>query len=153
MTDELNPSVSALPDRMVSIAREIAMDLHELDEVLRRYSLTPGEFKSMSEDPRFHAVLDAAVGEWNAAKNTADRIKMKAGISLEESIVNLHAAMNNVNEPLNHRVEVAKLMAKLAGVGEAAAGPSGPGFSLTINMGEAQPHVVKIRDITPVIEG
>jgi hypothetical protein len=138
------------PDTMVAIARDLAMDMHELDQILVRHGMTMPEFTKMRADPRFEMVLGECLREWNGAKNTEQRVKVKAAISLEESLLNMHQAMNDPKEPLNHRMEVAKFLAKVAGIGEATQQAAGPGFSITINMGESQPRVVTARPIQTI---
>lgn len=153
MSEELivpNLQASTMPDRQVRIAREIAMGMRELPDILKAHAIMPDEFERMRADPRFDDLLKELIREWNGAKNTEARIKMKAGVSLEESLMNFHQSMNNANEPLNHRVEVAKFLAKVAGIGEQAQGPTGGGFSVTINIGGG--HAPKVVNSPTVIE-
>jgi hypothetical protein len=120
------------------LAREVAMNVRDLEDVLKDYNLTPDQYESfIAGNDHFKEMLQAAVQEWNSALSTPDRIRVEAAQYLEEQLPLLAAAIGAVNEPLSGRAEVAKLLAKLADIGETSrSGESGGKFSINIHLGE-----------------
>ena len=129
------------------------MDIRELDEVLAAFQMTPAQFEAIRTDKRFDRMLQACITEWSSAVNSEQRIKMKAAVALEEAILPLFTAVTDTDQPLNHRVEGIKTLAKLSGMDDKAAGPSNAGFSITINMGAGIAPKVINAQANQVIEG
>jgi hypothetical protein len=120
------------------LAREIAADLHKLDAILKNSSISQEEFEEISKDPRFVTLLKSEIEAWNSAGNTHERTKLKAGMLMEEWLLEANARLHDAKEPLNSKTEVAKLLARLAGMGSEKAdllGGGGERFSITINLG------------------
>ena len=139
-------------NKVVAIARELAMDINEMDEILAMYHLTEEDFEKLKVDPDFQAVFDATLLEWQAATNTEKRVKVKAASSIENSLLNLHSAANDKSQPLHHRVLAMQFIAKLAGLAEpeSKGGASGPGFSITINMGGGHTKTIEATAISQI---
>lgn len=96
------------------------------------------ELDRWKENPQFLAYLKQFKEEWHSAINTQERTKIKAGLVMEEFMEEAYRNLHNVKQPLNHRVELGKLVAKIAGMGEPkinGANGGGPAFSLSINIG------------------
>jgi len=140
----MNASLS-LPDgedidtSMRLVARNIAMDIYSLDKILKHCNVQPYKFQQWKDHPRFLAYLKQETEAWNSAHNVSERTKLKAGIIMEEWLPEAYAEMKNNKQGLNHRVELAKLMTKLAGMDNAGGavgggGGGGGGFSLQINI-------------------
>lgn len=134
---------------MRMIARDVAMGLYELEDILKTNDVTPLDFEMIRNHPRFIDYLRQEQEAWKAAGNVTERTKLKAGIIIEEWLVNSYAELNDKKTPLNQRVELAKLLAKMAGIGEPKAGAgSGNGFQLTINIGPGvAPVTINTRQI------
>lgn len=123
---------------MRRVARELAMDLYPLDQILENCKIDRREFDKWKDNPRFLAYLSQFKEEWSAASNAHERAKIKASIVMEEFMQEAYTSLHSNKFPLNHRVELGKLVAKIAGMGEpkvAAGGGVGSGFSLSINIG------------------
>lgn len=123
---------------MRRVAREIAMDLYPLDQILENCEVRGIEFDRWKDNPQFLKYLKAFKEEWHSALNTHERTKIKAGIVMEDFMEEAYRDLHNKKMALNHRVELGKLVAKIAGMGEPkfnTAGGSGPAFSLSINIG------------------
>ncbi len=123
--------------KIVAVAREIAIDLNDLETILKRHQITPEAFAKIKETERFKSVLATELVAWHGAANTHERAKLKAASMIEEWLPEAWARLHKNEEALPAKVELAKLITKIAEMG--AATPVGPGsgerFSITINLG------------------
>lgn len=141
-------NVASLPptdidSQMLKVARAIAVDLHPIREIMSIYGIDQRTLDTWNKHPRFQSYLVSEAEAWNAATNTAERVKLKAAMVMEEFMLKAHGELHDARQGLNHRVELAKLVAKIAGVDGSRAGSGGPGeggggFKLVINIGEGR---------------
>jgi hypothetical protein len=142
----MNNSLSLPPEEdldtvMRKVARDLAMGIYEIEQILEARSVTTSDFHYWKTHPRFLEYLRSEREAWSAATNTAERTKLKASIVMEEFMVNAHTELANTKTPLNQRVELGKLLAKIAGMGEprvfggGGGGNGAPTFQLQINIG------------------
>jgi len=137
---------------LARLAREIAQNIRETHDILADYKLNQTQFDFLCEHHEFFKqALHHAIIEWNAAGNTQDRIKLQAAAGFEDKLPLLLTRMGNTSEGLPGVVEAAKLVAKVAGVGErdVAGGAPGEKFTITINLGADEKLVVGHKDLTP----
>lgn len=134
--------VLKLPDltqqELAKLARELAMNIREVHQILPDYHLTHPQFEFLKEyNQFFKQALKTMTLEWNSALTTPERIKIEAAAIMEESLLVLAGRMQNKAEGLPGVVEAGKLIAKIAGLGEREerAGPIGERFAITINLG------------------
>lgn len=134
-----------------ALAREIAMDILPIDQILQLHRMTDEEWLLIQSNPRFQAMLLEKIREWNAAASTRDRVKIKAATGLEAVVEIYIREIANGNIPLNQRVEAGKFLARLGeldGAKEILGGGGGGGFSISINIGDqpvqvtAKPHQI-----------
>lgn len=155
MTDLITVDNQVTDLQIIKIARAIARDLVPLEEVLKQYGMDQNQWEQVRNAPHFQRVLTSALEEWNSAANTAERVKLKSLYLVEEALPEMYARAHDPREPLNHKVEVIKTIARFAGLGGGVsdAVAAGEKFSVTINLGAD--HQLKIeKDVTPrVIEG
>lgn len=126
---------------LAKLARELAMDIKEQHLILKEFNLDNAQFEFLSTyNDFFREAYASACKEWHAPLSTQDRIKVEAAAILEDSLLGLGARMQNKGEGLPGVVEVAKLFAKVAGVGEPKVGGAAPGerFSINIDLGGDQ---------------
>jgi hypothetical protein len=124
--------------RIVRLAREIAMQLRDLPDILKSHGVPQTEFEKLKAHPYFVSVLTSELAAWEAAGNTHDRVKLKSAALIEEWLPELYASMSDRKEALSSRVKAAELAAKLAGMGVYDAkleGASADRVQITINMG------------------
>lgn len=139
---------------LMKLVREVAMDIQPLDVILASQSLTPAQWEEISKMPQFQKRLAAAVEEWQAAGNTADRIKVKSLAFVEESLPEFFARIHDPRENLNAKTEVLKTISKMAGVGGSAdGGATGEKLSVTINLGADQTLKIEKDMRSKIIEG
>ena len=137
---------------LASLAREIAMDIKTHDSILLMYKLSNAQYEYLKEyNDFFKAALHSCAIEWHSALTTPERIKIEAAAALEDAMPRLSARMVNIAEGLPGVTEVAKLFAKIAGVGEREQGQGAPGerFTISINLGGDEKLVVSSKDVTP----
>lgn len=153
-----NPLSLPLLDRdgeMRRVARELAMNLIPIERVLETTGVSYEEFQRWQTMPRFQHYYQQFKEEWDRADNTTERTKIKAGLVMEDFMEEAYLTMHDKKQPLNHRVELAKLVAKVAGLGEpkVALGNGGDGkggFSLTINISQSE-RVQITPQVTPKV--
>ena len=132
----LTPSQSDIT--LVKLAREIAMDIHPIETILKQYSIEPHTWAELQRNGRFIRLLEGQVEEWNSAMNTHERVRAKSAAMLEEWLPELNNRMHDREIALPAKVEGGKMLAKMAGIGEREASAAGGGerFTITINLGE-----------------
>lgn len=155
MTDLITVDNQVTDLQIIKIARAIAKDLIPLEEVLKQHGMDPEQWEKVQNSPHFQRVLSSAMEEWNSTGNTAERVRLKSLYLVEEALPEMYARAHDPREPLNHKVEVLKTIARFAGLGGTSMDGAAVGekFSVTINLGAD--HQLKIeKDVTPrVIEG
>lgn len=136
---------------LVKLAREIAMDIHPIETILKQYSITSERWEELQRLPRFIALLESEVGAWNTALNTHERVKLKSAAMMEEWLPELNNRLHDRHEALPAKIEAGKLLTKMAGIGERgpAEGGGGERFTVTINLGAGSTPITIARDVTP----
>ena len=144
------PALTITPDMLVKIAREVAMDIQEMPQILAQFSLTPEQYRTHVEpNAFFQRALEAYRIEWNSALSTKDRIRVQAATALEHSLPHFATRLTKNDESLDAQVKAAALFAKLADIGESK-GEEGSSekFSIVINLG-ADTKLKYEKNITP----
>jgi len=142
-------------DIVRSLARDVAMDIADLDTILATHKVTLEQFNALRITPRFIGYLEEAVATWNGVGNTKERIKAKALAMVEEALPEMYAALVSPFQQLNHRVALLQQVTRLAGVGAApldGEADLASKVSITINMGDGK--AVSVTQERPrIIEG
>jgi hypothetical protein len=136
---DLPPGIT--DQKLLVIARELAMDIFNIEQILSFTNTTPEVFSAVKENPRFNAYLKSEMEAWSSALNTHERVKIKAAAQMEYALPELNARLHDADEPLMAKVKVAELISKLAGMGNAdtrVLGDTGERFTVTINLGADQ---------------
>lgn len=135
----------------LKLAREIAMDLRPLPDVLTAHGVSQAEWEDISKHPPFQKLLQSEVEAWESAGNTAERVKLKSLAFVEEALPEFFARAHDRSELLSAKVEVLKTVSKFAGVGTAVDNTNlGDKLTVTINLGSDQ--MLKIeKDVTPKV--
>ena len=142
---------------LIKLAREIAIDHYDIETILKRYHLDDETWSKIKNNPRFSQLLESEMTAWHSATNTQERTKLKAAALLEEWLEEGNARLYDRNEALNHKVELVKVLSKIAGMdrGNEGGGGGGEQFSVTINLGEdakltfEKQTPSKVIDVTP----
>lgn len=136
--------------KMLKLAREIAMDMKPLEDILQALSIDHEEWKGIQMMPRFNAYLKDAIETWHGALNTGERVRLKSLAFVEEALPEFFARAHDATEALPAKTEVLKTIARFAGVGAAVGNDGSPAdrLSVVINLG-ADNSVRLEKDITP----
>lgn len=148
-------AVKSKPDAdalLHKLAHDIASDMFELQDVLRNHTLSELEYERIKEMPKFQSILVDKVREWNAVTGTQERVKAKAAISLEYWLPELSNLMAQKQESMSAKIEGAKLLARLAGIGEKDITQQlGEKFTVQINLGGDTVTIDKAMNVTPEV--
>lgn len=123
---------------LIKLAREIAIDHHSIETILQRYGISSERWAKLQKNARFNELLTSETQAWQSAVNTKDRTELKAAAMMEEFLPEAFERMHNPSDNLSAKVELAKLIARIAGLGLTGQGGDGSGgerFSVTINLG------------------
>jgi hypothetical protein len=136
--------------KILALVKEIALDIKDIPDILQTTGVTWEQYDAIKETDYFKRMLEEAISAWNSALNAQERLKLKAATALEDFVPELYGRLHDRAEPLNHKVEGAKLLARIAGVDAPnnGAGVVGERFTVTINMGTATPVQIT-KDVTP----
>jgi hypothetical protein len=123
---------------LLGLAREIAIDLNPLETILKNYQVTLEQWSLIQTNPHFLRLLNSEIEAWNAAANTHDRVRLKSAAMFEEWLPEAFKLLHDTTQGMPARTELAKLVARVAGIGERASdGPTGEKFTFTLNIGGA----------------
>jgi hypothetical protein len=140
---------------LLSLAREIAMDILPLEMILTNHKIDQTTWETIHKQGRFQALLTEQIRFWNSGANTQERVKMKFLSTLEESIPEMYAMLVDPKFQDSSRVEIFKALQKGAGIGNGSGAEgalNGEKISITINMG-ADNQLKVIKELpTQVIE-
>jgi len=142
----LNPSDEVLALR---VAREIAMNLHDIEDVLKNNDVAPAQWAELKDSPYFTTLLREQLANWNSALNTQERVKLKSAAIVEEWLPEADRMAHDPSQPLNQRVELMKLVKSFSTIGIPVGEGGGDRFSVTINLGQEQIKISK--EVTPQV--
>jgi hypothetical protein len=121
---------------MARLAREIAMNIRPVADILDDYGLDETSFYDVSKNPFFIKARDQFAIEWNATTSATDRVRAVSAAYLEQALPHLARRMMQAEEPLPAVVEAAKLFGRNAGLGEPKLDrTSSERFNIVINLG------------------
>ncbi len=109
MSDELIP----LPVNFSLLARQIAMDILPLGDILDIHRLSDADWEEIQANHQFQVALGDMLTEWNAASNTKARVRIKAATGVEALLEPILTSVADPSVPLNQRIEGMKFLAKL----------------------------------------
>jgi hypothetical protein len=123
---------------LVRLAREIAIDHYDIEDLLDRYKLSYDAWRELWDYPRFTDLLANEEESWASAKNTRERVKLKSASVIEMYLEDAAKSLLDAKETLVAKTGLAKLIAGFAGIGTEGdkAHGGGSGFSITINLGD-----------------
>ncbi len=155
MSALIDGSKHSLESKLVALARELAMEMKTMPEILKELSITPDQYEIIRSSTYFRHVLSQEIANWSSALNTQERVKLKAQSMIEMSLEEFYARMHDSKEPLSAKVELLKTLAKIGGVDttktEQAAGER---FMVNINLGADQKITIDKPVVThQVIDG
>src|SRR3954465_5375540 len=158
MPDQSSPAEVFAID-FATLAREIAMDIFPIEQILELHRLTDAEWTRVQAHPKFLEMVRELSREWGSAGNTRERVKVKAATGLESKLEVYIRSIDDMNIPLAQRVEAGKFLARLGeldGQGHMLGG-GGSGVTINISTGTEMPpltiEATSNRLLTPGLEG
>ena len=137
---------------LAALAREIAMDIFDLDKILEIHKLSFAEWERIAAMPRFQSMLADMLLEWRTATNTKERLRVRAQTGIETHLDQLINELSDPSIPLTQRVEAYKFLARLGELdGQIQGGSGGTGFHINLNIGELTKQVRVLQG--PTIDG
>jgi hypothetical protein len=130
--------------RLRDLASGLIRGIEEPETVMSRCGFSPGDYTELCETRMFRQMLTEAQEEWEGARNTHKRIKLKAAVNIEEALPHFFQAMTDPKEPLSSKVKAFEVVSRVAGLGnpEPVAAGNGQFFKLEINLGGGVPSLV-----------
>jgi hypothetical protein len=130
--------------RLRDLAAGLIRGIEEPETVLERCGFTAEDYTELSETRMFRQMLREAQEEWEGARNTHKRIKLKAAVNIEEALPHFYQAMTSDKEPLSAKVKAFEVVSRVAGLGNPEPQVAGNGqfFKLEINLGGGAPSLV-----------
>lgn len=121
----------------LKLAREIAMDIIPLEQILSTHGIDKDDWATISKTNSFQNLLRSAVESWQSATNTSERVRLKSLAFVEESLPEFFARAHDPREALNAKNDILKTVAGFAGIKGTNYDSNivGEKFSVTINLG------------------
>jgi len=120
---------------LAALAREVAMDILPMKDILELHKLTDEEWELIRRDRRFDAMLTSMIRDWNSADNTRERVRVKAATGFEALMEPLIQDAKDPSIPLVQRTEVLKLLVRIGELENDKNGIAGGAFNIQINVG------------------
>lgn len=140
--------------RAAAFIRDIAHNMYDLPFILKTHGVSQAQYDGIKDSEFFQNALRAMTIEWNSIGNTQKRLAIEAAIALEDALPTMAARLHKPTELLTGVVELAKLLAKMAGVGEVTQNNAPTErFKITINLGADVQTFDKGRTVQLVTEG
>lgn len=130
------PEPDLTPALVGGLARELAIGLRELEDILVAYNLSRTTYDKLQGNEFFTKAVDLARIEWNSAGNTIVRTQLEVAAAFELGFPKAYAIALDPKTPFNHSVDFFKLMADVGGIKKQPnQGQAGERFQITINLG------------------
>lgn len=142
---------------LARLARDLAQDIFEPEQIRQAHNLTPDQFEQILQDPGFDKMLREMVLDWQSASGTAERVKVKAATAVEVALDSFFQDITDRSIPLAQRTDALKALMKLGELGEkeALGAGSGGNVSISINLGVPgqgqDPKQVKVIDAEVIL--
>lgn len=144
----VNMPVGWTIQRAAAFIRDIAHNMYDMPFILKTHGVSQAQYDGIKDQEFFQSALRAMTIEWNSIGNTQKRLAIEAAIALEDALPTMAARLHKPTELLTGVVELAKLLAKMAGVGETTQNNAPTErFKITINLGADTQQFEKTKTI------
>jgi len=134
---------------LLKLSREIARNIHPLEQILERFGISPELWDVIRRNPRFIDFVRSETEAWESAASTDQRVRVKSLSMIEEALPEMYERMHDPREPLSSKVELFKTIGRFGGIGAGSIdGVGGDKLSVTINLG-ADNQLKFEKDVTP----
>lgn len=116
---------------------ELVANITPVPDVLKRHGLTVPEFAAKKKDTLWVSAYKEAKAFWESNANVRERIRQKAGMLLEDSLMDILLIVKDPAMGAVHKLEATKQLGVLSGAAtmKPATNGEGSGFKLVINVG------------------
>lgn len=134
------------------LALELATNLFPAADVFRAHGLDKAGASRLLADPQFRHMLRDYRKLWHSPMNATERVRLKSAVAVEDSLAHLHAMFHDVMLAPQARLDAFKQLVALSDMAPrpSSTGADGPRFSLTLNLGGANPSGTLVIDTEPV---
>jgi len=132
------------------MAYEMAARLSDPKDILARYGLNANQAKKLFKTPQFKQLYREAKAVWEADTSVKERIRAKAAMMVEDSLLEVFGMVHNTEIAAPSRLDAFKQIMQVADLGPKRSdsdGASGPHFSLTLNLGHGMQQRIEAQAI------
>jgi hypothetical protein len=134
---------------------ELAAGINDPGDVIERYGVTPEQFGRLRDMPAFRSAYREAKAFWEGDSNYKERIAVKAGVMVEETLMDVYDIIKESDTHKSIRMDAFKTLAAMAGTDgkQKEAQHAGQRVNINIRLGNETP-VAKVVEVTGhTIEG
>jgi len=121
------------------LAWEIAAEISPVPDILKKFGMSPQEFKNKLKDPMFRTAIREAKSLWKSDLNVQQRIKLKASFLVEDSLLDIFKLIKNENSAATAKLEAFEKLMRAGDLvprsGAKGDGAVAAGFKISINLG------------------
>jgi hypothetical protein len=143
----------ALNETDARLVWELVANISPAADVLKRHGLTAADFARKQKDKMFVAAYKEAKTAWASDLNVQQRIKIKAGLLLEDSLMDILLIIKTPEMNATNKLEATKQLGQLSQTinPKPTTGPEGQGFKLIINLGDTKGVTIDGHAVTNTI--
>lgn len=134
------PAITGIDSRL---AVELALKITDVPTLLERYGITPEQLKAKLKDPQFRSIVKQARTAWQSDLNVKERIRLKAGFLVEDSLLAMFGMIHSEAVAPPVRNDAFKSLARVAAVDAPENGKGGDGLRVVINFPSAGPPTLR----------
>ena len=138
---ELTPTAQRGNDHDAKMAMELVSDIRPRSEVAAAYGYSPAQLKNKINNESFRVILREAKRLWSADANSKDRARLKAGMLVEDSLLDIYEIVTDKGATPAVRNQSFQNLAKVAGLDQPQKGGEGAGLRIVFNMPSGEQEV------------
>ena len=131
---ESTPTAQRGNDHDAKLALELVSNLRPRSEVAAAYGYDTAQLKAKIANDSFRAILLEAKRLWSADTNSRDRARLKAGMLVEDSLLDIYEIVTDRNATPAVRNQSFQNLAKVAGLDQPNKHSDAGGLRIVFNM-------------------
>jgi replicative superfamily II helicase len=109
--EKLASAINSLDSRL---AMELAIEVSDMPDILKRYELTPDDLRRKLENPQFRQMIKEARVTWQSDLSVKERIRVKSMVLVEDSLLELYSIFHNQELAAPARIDAFKTLSRVA---------------------------------------
>jgi hypothetical protein len=136
--------LAGITDHDARLITDLVLNLKPKADVLANYGITMAELTAKAASPAWANMYREMDRVWKSEMNTAQRVRLKAALLLEDSLVPIYGIIANPNMPVAAKLNAFEQLTKVSTVANVPRDATGNGekHSITINIGGDKAPVV-----------